>query len=462
MKSKHCLNELAFTWTSNTNEVQNEMDILDNLQPHKNLKKLTIENYGGSRFPNWLGDAIFSNMVFLCLSKCKICTSLPPLGHLSSLQGLYIIEMEVLKRLDSGFYGNGHFGVKPFQSLRTLLFEELPSWTHWIHLANEGEHFPSLQQLHIRGCPKLIGTLPKHLRSFKEMKLHDLDALATLSLELFEGNSSFQRLEIVNCPSLSSFPGGDSLTNVKTLSICDCRNLKPFLLEHTMHPFRVLESLQIMRSCDSLQSLPLGLFTKLQDLHIEDCRNLKSLSIPNNLHFDLTFLRKMKFKDCPNLEFFPEKGLPTPNLQSLLITNCNNLMPQKEWGLHRMVTLTCFEIEGGCSNLELFPEEGLLPNTLTSLRISRLPHLKFIGQGLQHLTLLGKLEINCCEKLELMPEEGLPASLLTLHIQNCSLLADPRQKDGTKKRFCSSVFSSSSQNKKLTMNRALSTAFPRP
>ena len=137
MKSKHCLNELAFKWTSYTHEVQNDIDILDNLQPHKNLK-LTIENYGGSRFPNWLGDAIFFNMVFLCLSKCKICTSLPPLDHLSSLQGLYIIEMEGLNRLDSGFYGNGHFGVK------------LPSWTHWIHLANEGEHFPSLQQLHIR------------------------------------------------------------------------------------------------------------------------------------------------------------------------------------------------------------------------------------------------------------------------------------------------------------------------
>ena len=72
LKSKHCLNELAFTWTSNTHEVQNEIDILDNLQPHKNLTKLTIESYGGSRFPNWLGDAIFSNMVFLCLSKCKI------------------------------------------------------------------------------------------------------------------------------------------------------------------------------------------------------------------------------------------------------------------------------------------------------------------------------------------------------------------------------------------------------
>ena len=44
LKSKHCLKELAFTWTSNTHEVQNEIDILDNLQPHKNLKKLTDES----------------------------------------------------------------------------------------------------------------------------------------------------------------------------------------------------------------------------------------------------------------------------------------------------------------------------------------------------------------------------------------------------------------------------------
>ena len=106
LKSKNYLNELVFQWNSDTHEVQTETKVLKNLRPHENLKKLTIENYGGARFPNWLGDAIFANMVFLCLSRCKKCMALPPLGQLSSLQELRISKMERLQNLDAGFYGN--------------------------------------------------------------------------------------------------------------------------------------------------------------------------------------------------------------------------------------------------------------------------------------------------------------------------------------------------------------------
>ncbi|XP_075644460.1 putative disease resistance RPP13-like protein 1 [Castanea sativa] len=449
--SKNYIKELVLKWTCSTHDEANELAVLDCLQPHKSLRKLTLENYGGIEFPNWVGDAIFTNMVSLSLSKCKNCTSLPPLGKLSSLQKLYIKKMEGLERLDSGFYGSGHFGVKPFRSLKTLSFEELPHWTHWMPFANEAENFPSLQELQIRLCPELIESLPKNLHTLTKlvvsgcyklqasaqrvptlevMQLHGLDALKTLPEELLEGNFCFQLLELVNCPSLISFPGGASLSTVKSISISHCRNLQFFLPENTMHRFEVLERLRIANSCDSLESLSLGLFTKLQYLHIEDCKNLKSLFIPEQLCLDLTFLREMKIKDCPNLKSFLEGGLPTPNLQSLIIMNCNNLKPKKEWGLHGIVSLTCLEIEGGCRNMELFPEEGLLPNSLTSLRISRLPDLETLGKGLQDLTSLEILEINCCEKLESMPAEGFPTSLFSLHIQNCSLLAPHCQKDG--------------------------------
>uniref|UniRef100_A0A2N9FNF8 NB-ARC domain-containing protein n=1 Tax=Fagus sylvatica TaxID=28930 RepID=A0A2N9FNF8_FAGSY len=161
LKSMNHINELFLEWTSNTHDVENETGVLDHLRPHENLKKLTIENYGGTRFPNWLGDANFSNMVILRLNKCKNCTSLPPLGHLSSLQGLFITKMEGLESLDSGFYGIDNSGVKQFRSLKTLTFEELPRWTHWTLSANGGEDFPSLQELRIQGCPKFIGSLPK-------------------------------------------------------------------------------------------------------------------------------------------------------------------------------------------------------------------------------------------------------------------------------------------------------------
>nr|POE78727.1 putative disease resistance rpp13-like protein 1 [Quercus suber] len=160
LKSMNHLRELVFEWTSDSRHVQNETEeVLDHLRPNENLKKLTIENYCGTRFPNWLGDAIFSNMVILRLNKCKNCTSLPPLGQLSSLQGLFITKMEGLERLDSEFYG--HSGVKPFRSLKTLSFEELPRWTHWMPSAHEGEDFPSLQELRIKECPNFIGNLPK-------------------------------------------------------------------------------------------------------------------------------------------------------------------------------------------------------------------------------------------------------------------------------------------------------------
>ena len=400
LKSKNYLTGLNFIWTSDN--VQNARDVLDNLRPPEDLKMLTIENYNGTGFSNWLGDVNFSNMVFLRLSKCKNCAYLPPLGQLSSLQELCIEGMDGLEILHSGFYGNGHDGFEPFKSLKTLRLEKLPDWKYWMPFANEGVVFPSLQELKIQGCPNFIGNLPKHLHSLKELRLHCMDALDILLDDLLEGNSCLQLLEIVDCLRIP-FPGGNCLNFVETL--------------------------WIENSCDSLVSLPLGLFTKIQNIHIGKCQNLKTLSIPDQLHVDLTSLREIAIFHCPNLESFPEQGLPTPSLQALYITNCNTLKPSKEWGLHKMVALTCFEIKGGCSDVGSFPEEGFLPTTLTSLRISRLPNLKFLDKGLQELTSLEKLEINYCEELALIPSEGLPASLYYLHIRNCPLLVPRCKKD---------------------------------
>ena len=143
--------------------------------------------------------------------------------------------MQGLQKLDSGFYGNPHLGVKPFKCLKTLWFEDLPAWTYWEPFPNKNEEFPSLQELQIRSCPELVESLPKHLNSLtklvvsgcrklqasdqrvpilKEMKLHGWVALTTLPKKLLAGNSCFQQLEIVNCPALISFPGGDSLTTL--------------------------------------------------------------------------------------------------------------------------------------------------------------------------------------------------------------------------------------------------------
>ncbi|RVX04665.1 putative disease resistance RPP13-like protein 1 [Vitis vinifera] len=84
LKDKKYVDDLVLEWKSNSDVLQNGIDIVNNLQPHENVKRLTVNSYGGTRFPDWLGDRLFLNMVFLNLKNCQHCSSLPSLGQLSS------------------------------------------------------------------------------------------------------------------------------------------------------------------------------------------------------------------------------------------------------------------------------------------------------------------------------------------------------------------------------------------
>ncbi|XVE86129.1 hypothetical protein DITRI_Ditri18aG0011300 [Diplodiscus trichospermus] len=122
------------------------------------------------------------------------------------------------------------------------------------------------------------------------------------------------------------------------------------------------------------------------------------------------------------LESVPKEGLPS-SLIILSVSFCDNITPPKEWKLYELHSLSHFEIEGGCLDLKSFPDEGLLPTNLNSLRISRLLNLTSLDRkGLQKLTSLQTLEINCCNKLYSLPEHGLPSSLSSLSITECSVL----------------------------------------
>ncbi|XP_062173710.1 putative disease resistance RPP13-like protein 1 [Alnus glutinosa] len=77
---KHNLYRLSLEWNGNLDESQDrtsEFDVLNILQPHKGLKKLTVKHYGCAKFPTWLKVPSFSNMVRLEIESCAKCTSLP-------------------------------------------------------------------------------------------------------------------------------------------------------------------------------------------------------------------------------------------------------------------------------------------------------------------------------------------------------------------------------------------------
>ncbi|XP_057498846.1 putative disease resistance RPP13-like protein 1 [Actinidia eriantha] len=52
LKEKKQLEELVLKWGNTTDDSHNEREVLEKLQPHTNLNCLTIENYGGTRFPD--------------------------------------------------------------------------------------------------------------------------------------------------------------------------------------------------------------------------------------------------------------------------------------------------------------------------------------------------------------------------------------------------------------------------
>ncbi len=169
---KQDLNELVMEWSSNFNESQNgetQLEVLEMLQPSVKLKELIMKCYGGTKFPTWMGDPSFSNLVLLRFENCKNCTSLPPVGQLPLLKDLLIRGMAGVKSVGREFYGESC--SRPFRSLETLCFEMMPIWENWIPLG-VNEEFACLRELSIIRCPNLVRKLPDHLPSVKKVVIY--------------------------------------------------------------------------------------------------------------------------------------------------------------------------------------------------------------------------------------------------------------------------------------------------
>ncbi|KAK4709407.1 hypothetical protein R3W88_030332 [Solanum pinnatisectum] len=177
-------------------------------------------------------------------------------------------------------------------------------------------------------------------------------------------------------------------------------------------------------------------------LYIDDCEKLKWL--PEHMQELLPSLKKLELCNCPEMESFPEGGLPF-NLQQLKIWNCKKLVNgRKEWHLQRLPCLMeLFIVHDGsdediehwelpCSiqkltigNLRTLSSKVL--KSLTSLEylcIANLPQIQsMLEQGRfsssSHLTSLRRLQIRNFPNLQLLSESALPSSLSELTIKDC-------------------------------------------
>ncbi|KAK6269752.1 hypothetical protein POUND7_006857 [Theobroma cacao] len=170
LKKKKRLQSLKLYWRSSLHwspsspaTVASEKDesLLNNLEPHPNLKELMVSYYGGVRFSSWLSS--LTNLVDLQIAHLRNCQRLPPLDHLSSLRCLVLVELNALEYVAESFPLPCSRSGKPFfPSLKTLCIQRCSNLKGWWRTKNENQGsiaellcFPCLSKLEIMGCPDL-------------------------------------------------------------------------------------------------------------------------------------------------------------------------------------------------------------------------------------------------------------------------------------------------------------------
>ncbi|KAJ9687454.1 hypothetical protein PVL29_016085 [Vitis rotundifolia] len=469
LKDKMYMEELVLAWDWEAGDIIQDGDIIDNLQPHTNLKRLSINRFGGSRFPTWVANPLFSNLQTLELWKCKNCLSLPPLGKLPSLEHLEISGMNRIERVGSEFY---HYG----NASSSIAW--MDNWEKWLCCGCRRGEFPRLQELYMGYCPKLTGKLPKQLRSLKKLEIVGCPQLLVASLRV----PAISELTMVDCGKLQLKMPASGFTALQTshvkilnisqwkqlpvgvhsLSITECDSVETLIEEELLQsktcllkyleitycclsrslcrvglPTNALESLEISHcsklefllpvllrchhpflkhilirdsTCDSLSlSFSLSIFPRLDRFEIYNLEGLEFLSILSS-EGDPTSLNFLLIRECPDLVYIE---LPALNSASYKISNCLKLKLLK----HTLSTLESLSLFH-CPEL-LFQRDGL-PSNLRRLYISSCNQLTSqVDWGLQRLASLTKFTINGgCQDMESFPDECLlPSTITTLRIE---------------------------------------------
>ncbi|KAH9684424.1 putative disease resistance RPP13-like protein 1 [Citrus sinensis] len=423
MDGKKNLKELSLKWTCSTDgsssrEAETEMGMLDMLKPHTNLEQFCIKGYGGMKFPTWLGDSSFSNLVTLKFKNCDMCTALPSVGQLPSLKHLVVCGMSRVKRLGSEFYGN--VSPIPFPCLKTLLFENMQEWEDWIpHGSSQGvEGFPKLRELHILKCSKLKGTFPEHLPALEMLVIEGCEELLVSVSSL----PALCKLEIGGCKKVVWESATGHLGSQNSVVCRDASNqvflvgpLKPQLQKLEELILSTKEQTYIWKSHDgllqdicSLKRLTIGSCPKLQSLVAEEEKDQQQQLCELSCRLEYIELR-----DCQDLVKLPQSSLSLSSLREIEIYQCSSLVSFPEVALpSKLKTIHI----SSCDALKLLPEAWMC-DTNSSLEI---------------------LEILSCRSLTYIAGVQLPPSLKMLYIHNCDNLRTLTVEEGIQSSSSSS------------------------
>ncbi|OMO73329.1 hypothetical protein COLO4_27159 [Corchorus olitorius] len=390
LKMKQNLRSVSLAWRENNSGDQHENaeDVLNGLQPHSSLKKLSIRNYHGPRFSYWLMNLLVPNLIEISLENCGSCECLPPLGKLHFLKKLSINGMDALKFIDSSFYGDGEIS---FPSLEWLCFSDMLCLEEWTTV-NGKETFPLLTSLTIGYCPMLV-ELPM-LPSLKRLEVEEASVSLLSSVMHFTFLTSLKIGD--HTGELTVLPDGllRNYKQLEDLTICAI-NLKS--LSNVLDNLSALRRLDL-QICHDLESLPAGLesLSCLESLHLSKCDSL--ISLPANGLCGLSSLSSLWIQNCEKLESLSNGVRYLTSLKDLLIDVCPELKSLPD-SIQHLSALRSLRILG-CEGLTCLPNQIQHLSSLSLLEIWECPNLMALPRGLQSLMALTELRIGKCSHLE--------------------------------------------------------------
>ncbi|KAK8330038.1 hypothetical protein V6Z12_A11G367000 [Gossypium hirsutum] len=455
-----------------TRKKEDQEWVLDSLHPSKRLEQLVIENYGGAKFPTWIADSSFKNMLSLKLSDCKNCKSLPSIARLLLLKDLLIGGLDEVHKIGAELFGPNQSSA--FTSLETLCFESMPNWEVWDPCEGDEQasKFPSLRELSIRNCPQLLGRLPTLLRSLHKLEIIECKRLVVsissfsslcelknfgceelvdegtssaeevTSLKKYFNISGWKELEslsqnglslvghrfftIWNCPQLVSLETEegilqpDKISGVEFLFISYCEMLNR--LPKVLHAFPFITRIKLEK-CPGLVCFVESNFPPaLKELEIWSCENLQYLfdEKENNKSTSSSrcLLENLEIVDCPSLIFLSSRADICNQLQHLKIHICSKL---SSLFLNAKLPVLLKQLDiWGCPMLECIVQDFHETTDLESIRIGGDGNIKSLPRGLDKLSHLQEIRINGCPSFVSFEESGLPTTnLKVLSIQYC-------------------------------------------
>jgi len=366
LKEKQHLRTLSIKWSQRGSYDANNSDeaSLEGLEPHPNLKGLSLENYQGSRIPSWL--SLLTNLVSFKLKSSPKCQYLPTLSQLPSLKNLTLWELKAMEYISEDGDSN------EFSSSSTV----------------QTPFFPSLESIWLYKCPNLKGWWRRRkMDSSVELNSDSDNPVEITEHHLLPSFPRLSHLVIQYCPMLTSMPMFPHLEGQLELR---CANWK--LLQEIMMMNMAAPQSPTSTTTTSSSFTPLS---KLKSLGLFSMEDLETLSLQN-----LTSLESLEIHDCNRL-----KSL-FPGIQHLTLRNLNLMF--------------CRELEVA-NNEDGVKWQGL--TSLLSLRFLGLPKLVSLPSWLQHATTLQKLEISSCRSFTAIPEWIHSCkSLQVLEIRKCSSL----------------------------------------